>query len=142
MTKKLFSAFEFTATAFDTAEDKAKFANHFVRFVEADFPASIFPKWFYTRLSMTFGHIAHYDISGFYGTWFANDRTKHEFLTHELRSGGWGDPAYTYVDVERALKGWIIKSGLVETYAAKISAATEKAERATLAALKAKYERA
>ena len=51
---------EFTATKWDTAEVKAKFANDLCRFMAADFKESLFTKALYQRLSMCFGHIAHY----------------------------------------------------------------------------------
>jgi hypothetical protein len=108
-TKVMFSPQQFTPTEFSTAEDKAKFANHFVRFVESGFKESLFPKWFYTRLSMTFGHIAHYNRNGFYETWFANTDKQMEFLQHTMRYPCYGQPEYTYCDVEEALIYWLEK---------------------------------
>lgn len=61
MAKKFFKASDFTDTPSAAKEAKVKFCEQFVRFVESDFAPSAFPKWFYQRLSMTFGHIAHYD---------------------------------------------------------------------------------
>ena len=54
------TAAEFTATKWDSAEKKAEFANKLCKFIAADFKESLFTKAFYERLSMTFGHIAHY----------------------------------------------------------------------------------
>ena len=45
--KTAFSASQFVATKWDTAEDKARFANQFLNFVESGFAESKFPKWFY-----------------------------------------------------------------------------------------------
>lgn len=138
-----FSAAQFTATAYDTADDKAKFANHAVRFATAGFPDTLFPRWFYTRLSMTFGHIAYFSQSGFYGTWFSSPAKRLDWLRYVARGGAYGypgDPAFTYCDVERVLKVWVIQSGLIEEYQAQIATATEAAERALLARLKGKYE--
>ena len=138
MTKR-FDASMFTPTAFDTAADKAKFANHFVRFVESDFKRTLFPKWFYTRLSMTFGHIAHYDIHGFYDTWFRDTRAKLEFLKHTAAGHGYGLPAFTYSDVEDALTAWVRESKKMDYYAGFLATEIEMAERAELARLTYKY---
>lgn len=65
----MFTANQFTATKWESAEQKAKFANHFVRFVKSGFKPTLFYSWFYKRLSMTFGHIAHFNRQGFWHTW-------------------------------------------------------------------------
>lgn len=137
--KKIFTASQFTPTKWDTAENKAKFANHFVRFVRGDMAEILFPKWFYTKLSNTFGHIAHYNQHGFYDYFFRNEETRLDFLRQTINGGGYGDPAYTYSDVEKALKQWLRDSGEVERYRALRDAALETAERAQLARLQAKY---
>src|SRR3990167_862659 len=64
----------YTATEFDTAADKEKFELQFKRFVMSDFAENKFPNWFYKSLSMTFGHIAHYNKAGFYSTFYYNGR--------------------------------------------------------------------
>lgn len=149
----VFSADQFTPTKWSTAADKAKFANHFVRFVQSDFQDTVFPKWFYSRLSQTFGHIAHYNKQGFYETFFQSTKDKLRFLAitaghiglyaepAEQRGGMGicGDPAWTYSDVERALRAWVNEKDLVRAYMAKAKAETETGERAELARLTAKY---
>jgi hypothetical protein len=97
----------FTPTKFSTIEDKEKFFNHFKRFVSKGFKRTMFPKWFYTRLSMTFGHIAHYNIDGFYEVWFSTRERRMDFVCRIIGSCPYGDPAFTYVDVERAIRGWM-----------------------------------
>ena len=62
MGKGPFSATLFTPTKWDTAEDKEKFANHFVRFVNSGYKHKLFYKWFYQRLSNTFHHIARHPL--------------------------------------------------------------------------------
>lgn len=138
--KGVFTAEQFTPTQWDTAAQKAKFANHFLDFVESGFPASKFPKWFYTRLSMTFGHIAHFNREGFYETFFTTPQDKVRFLEFTLQAGCHGDPAFIYSDVEKALKAYLEKVSALSMYQKIARAEQEKAERATLAALKAKYE--
>ena len=130
----------YTATKFSTAEDKAKFERQFKTFVLADFPASKFPKWFYTRLSMTFGHIAHYNQGGFYDTWFTNTQGKLDFLYRTAEYPNAGDPAWTFSDVERALSAWVRDIRLIGVYTDKLNSETEKAERAQLAQLQGKYQ--
>jgi hypothetical protein len=139
MPSKTFKPDQFTPTQFDTAADKAKFANCFVRFVESGFKFTLFPSWFYKRLSMTFGHIAHYDIHGFYHTWFANTATQITFLKRTQFYGCWGDPAFTYCDAEAALKKWVQTTDHLSKLEQKQAAEVEAAERAQLAFLKAKY---
>jgi hypothetical protein len=60
MAKGPFSPSEFVPTEFSTAADKADFGNMFLHFLDADCERNLFTKKFYNRLSMTFGHIAHY----------------------------------------------------------------------------------
>ena len=134
-----FTAGAFTPTKWSTAADKARFANHYVRFVEGGFADTSFPKWFYTRLSMCFGHISHYDRDGFYATWFTTKRDQLTFLRQALYHPGYEDPAYTYSDVEDALRNWIMESGIPQRLEREIAQETEAAERATLARLAAKY---
>lgn len=109
-----FTADQFTPTQWESAADKARFANHFAKFAARGFRRADFPKWFYKRLSRCFGHIAHYDLNGFYQHWFAGPEAHLQFIEHTLDSGGYGDPKYTYSDVERVLKQWLRDSGLPE----------------------------
>ncbi len=136
---KLFTAEQFTPTKFGTAEDKAKFANHFVRFVESDFKSTLFPKWFYTRLSMTFGHIAHYNQSGFYSEFFASTMDKVRFLEQTRLAGCYGSPEHTYCDVERVIVKWVRDSGVESLYREQLAEEIKAKELAELARLRAKY---
>lgn len=99
----------YTATQFSTAEDKQKFENQFKKFVSNGFRKSHFPKWFYERLSMCFGNIAHYNQSGFYSTYFEDSEGFTQFIDNCVDYGCYGDPAYTYSDVEKVLKSWLIE---------------------------------
>lgn len=101
-----FTEDQFVATKWDSTKDKVKFANHFVRFVESGFKHSLFYKWFYTRLSMCCGHIAHYDQNGFYDEWFVRREDKTSFIERWATQAIYGDPKCTYSDVERVLKNW------------------------------------
>lgn len=139
MPKLLFHAEQFEPTEFSTPQDKAAFGNHFFRFIESDWKQSLFTKSFYNRLSSCFGHIAHYDLHGFYGTWFADDVLRLSFLQHTLRFSCYGDSAYTFSDVERAIKGELRRRPLVAHYEARVSAAIRTRELALLERLQAKY---
>ncbi len=125
---KLFTADQFTATKWSTTEDKAKFANHFVRFAESGFKDILFHKWFYNRLSMTFGHIAHFDRGGFYATWFDSLKNKLDFLEHTVEAKAYGDPAYTYCDVERVIQSWVQEWGILWKYRELVNEEGEKRE--------------
>ena len=60
MPKGPFLPSDFTAAKFSTAADKAEFGNTLLRFIESEWAPALFTKRFYNRLSMCFGHIAHY----------------------------------------------------------------------------------
>lgn len=139
ITRKLFTASQFTATQWNTSEDKANFANHFVRFLESDCNPNVFTKGFYNRLSMCFSHIAHFNRGGFFDTWFSSSKQKALFLVHCLNNGGYGDPSFTYSDVEKALKPWIISSGLVEKFRVQAEDELQKKEIHELNRLQEKY---
>lgn len=140
--RSLFRPEQFTATQWDSAADKAKFANQFVRFVESDFKSTLFPKWFYNRLSNTFGHIAHYNQAGFFDTFFVSLAGKIRFLEATLQGGGYGDPTFTYSDVERVLKTWVLEKNLLASYQETLSRAINAAEFEQYQQLKAKFEAA
>lgn len=103
---KLFHPTKFTATKWEDATAKSTFAIHLIRFIESGCNPNLFYKALYTRLSMTFGHIAHFNKHGFYATWFfdaeAVARWKQHIKTHTI----YGDPEYTYSDVERAIQAY------------------------------------
>lgn len=102
---------DFTPTQWETSEQKQKFARHFIRFVMGGFKWTVFPNWFYTRLSTCRGHIAHYSRAGFYNTWFSDRNQRSDFIKHWANMDGrhpiYGDPKFTYSDVEQFLQEWI-----------------------------------
>jgi hypothetical protein len=138
MKAKLFEPSQFAANDQYTAEEKAHFANHFVRFVESGFKPTVFPAWFYRRLSCSFGHIAHFNRNGFYETWFSTTRRRRDFLQRCLSHPFY--PAAPFSDAEDACRQWVRKSGLVMKLSVQVALDVEQAERAELARLKAKYE--
>ena len=130
----------YTATKFSTVEDKEKFVHQFKKFIESDFAKSKFPKWFYNRLSMTFGHIAHYNQAGFFETFFTNTRDKVRFLQSTLETGCYGSPEHTFCDCEHDIHVWLKEQGTLEKYQALLTAQVENYERAELTRLQEKYQ--
>jgi len=133
-------AAKFTATKFDTAEEKTKFGNHLLRFIAEDYPRALWTKIFYNRLSMTFSNIAHYDSNGFWERWFTTTAEQIEFLQNIVRHPCWGDPAFTYSDVEIVVRSRLKHSGII-AWKQKIHAEeSKKRDLAELTRLKSIYE--
>lgn len=109
-TKKVFYPDQFTdfiTRKWSTKEDKAKFANQFVKFVRGGYQRKDFPKWFYQRLSNCFGFCAEYNIEGFYDTYFTCGDDIGIFKLMILTCPCYGSPQFTYSDVEKELKDWM-----------------------------------
>lgn len=131
---------QFGPTHWDSAETKAKFANHFVTFVAKGFPRNLFTKDFYKRLSMTFGHIAHYNQLGFWEEFFESNEGRLRFIQQSYQYPCYGDPAFTYSDVERELIAWLRQHDVLNRVWTDHTAAVEAAELAQLAHLRNKYK--
>ena len=130
---------QFTPTQWNTSLDKAAFAKQFVRFVKSEFAAKHFTEKFYRRLSQIFGHIAHYNRDGFWNEFFTATADKVRFLQQTMQWPCYGDPAWTYSDVERALQAWLRSDETLERYRQRLTEEIEAAERAELDRLQAKY---
>ena len=128
------------ATKYHTAEEKEKVLKRFQRFFERGCPISGFDRLLYIYASNMFGHIAHYNRSGYYETWFSSPSRIAEWLDRAERATIFGDPAFGFSDVEQAIQDWVRTSGIKSKYEAEAGSILEKAERAELARLKAKYE--
>jgi hypothetical protein len=139
MPKGPFLCSEFVPTKFSTAQDKADFGNTFLHFIESEWARTAFSKSFYNRLSMCFSHIAHYDAAGFYATWFTTDADRLRFLRHTLAWPCWGDPEFTFCDVERAIQQEIRKRNYLARYELRTAEAARSREMETLKRLEAKY---
>ena len=100
----------------------------------------MFSKGFYTRMSMMRGHIAHYDRGGFYNAQFSTSERRADFLQHWATAPVYGNPAYTWSDVERVLAAWLQEHPEHEhQQRATHDALIEDIERRELARLKVKY---
>jgi hypothetical protein len=139
MAKGPFTPDQFVATEWSTAEEKSKFGNTFLHFVQSEWKPALFTKKFYQRLSITFGHIAHTNIHGFYNTWFERDVDRLAFLRNAVRYPCYGDPAFTFCDVERAIQSELRKLDLIVVYEKRVALATRKRELDELARLQKKY---
>jgi len=130
----------FTPTKFSSVEDKVWFTNALLQFLAKDCPLSAFSNRFYSRLSNTFGHIAHYNRQQFYEEFFLDDVGKVAFVDQLLHWQFYGDPHYTYSDVEHVVAARIRTTELLKIYRVRLKAQIENKERAQLARLKAKYD--
>src|SRR6202453_755790 len=139
LTIPAFTAAEFTSTQWTSAEDKAKFANALMKFVANEFPRQSFTRSLYHRLSNTFGHIAHTNIEGFYGAFFERDLDKVVFLEQTLSWPHFGDPTFTFCDVEHAVKRRLRAAKVIDIFRLLEADATRRRVLATLARLQEKY---
>jgi hypothetical protein len=140
LTIPAFTAAEFTPTQWDSAEDKAKFANALMKFIADEFPRRSFTKSLYQGLSNTFGHIAHHNLDSFYAVFFERDADKVVFLEQTLSWPHFGDPAFTFSDVERAVKRRLRAAKVIDIFRLLDADVTRRRELATLARLQEKYE--
>ncbi len=130
----------FRPTKWSSAEDKAKFGNGLLRFIAKDAPKALFTDFLYERLSNTFGHIAHHNKSGFYQYFFETTTNKIAFLRETVQHPCYGDPEYTFSDVERVVISRLKQTNLIALYEATLVSSKVAAERTELTRLKAKYE--
>ena len=129
----------FTATKFSTKEEKAKFGNHLLRFIAEDYPRGLWTKNFYNRLSMTFSNIAHYDSAGFWMTWFDTTADQIGFLKNIAQCPCWGDPTFTYSDVEKVIKARVRTAGVIEWKKRLLAEERKRKDLAELTRLKRLY---
>ena len=136
-----FTAKHFTTTNFATAEDKAKWANRFTKFILGGFQRNSFKKEIYKQLHHMFGHCAEYDINGFYYTWFEDTYKCLHWLETITTTwlAGIGQPQFTWSDVEIKVVQWIRDSNIHDQIAGNLQAETEQKERATLKVLQNRY---
>jgi len=132
---------DFTPTKWATADEKAKIANKMTRFILGGFQQGSFNKKMYQHLSNMFGHIAHYDINGFYFEWFEDTEKCLRWVENMTNNWlvGLGDPKHTWSDVEKALVQWV-KANQIAMQLDEINNAKERAgELALLQHLQEKY---
>ena len=135
----VFADDQFTPTKWSTAEEKASFANDLLAFIMSGFPKTKFTQKLYQRLSNCFSHIAEYDRDNFYAVWFSSAEARHSFLRNLSNAPCFGDPTWTFSDVERAVQQKVGELGLERNHDLQAAAETRQRELALLAALQAKY---
>ena len=136
-----FTTQDFTNTKFATAEEKAKWANKFTKFILGGFQRNLFRKDIYKQLHNMFGHCAEYDLVGFYCTWFEDTQKCLHWV--ETIATTWlvgiGQPQFTWSDVEIKLVQWIRENNIHDQITGYLQAETEQKERATLKLLQNRY---
>jgi len=99
---------KFKDVKFMSAKEKEKVVEDFRRFLKSNFDRKYFTKRLYEHLHLHCSFIAHYDIDGFYATYFHEPEMTIEFLNQfltgkstELKGTWWltGD----YADVNEAM---------------------------------------
>jgi len=132
---------DFTPTQWTTAEEKAKIANKLTRFILGGFQQASFARAMYHRLSNMFGHIAHYNLNGFYEVWFSDIKSCRDWVEHITGSwfSGVGDPRFTWSDVEKVLIQWVKDNQIAEQLDELYRLDMEQKELALLNALQQKY---
>jgi hypothetical protein len=139
MSKGPFLPSQFIPTKWSTAEDKARFGNTFLHFVESDFARSLFAEKLYSRLSNCFSHIAHYNCSQFYHEWFSSLAAQVRFLEHTLRFPCYGDPQYTFSDVEKEIQRELRNRNYLAQYQLRLAEEERAGELSLLERLEGKY---
>ena len=136
-----FTGKDFTSTNFATAEDKAKWANKFTKFILGGFQRNSFKKEIYKQLHHMFGHCAEYDLDGFYSTWFEDTYKCLHWVETVATTwlAGIGQPQFTWSDVEIKVIQWIRNHNIHDQIAGYLQAETEHKERATLSILQNRY---
>ena len=132
---------DFTPTKWATAEEKAKITNKMTRFILGGFQQGSFTTAIYKQLCTMFGHIAHYNILGFYEEWFSNIKACRDWAEHITGSwlSGVGDPKFTWSDVEKALIQWVKDNQIAEQLVELHRLDVEQKELALLHALQRKH---
>ena len=129
-----------TDTKWETAADKARFANGLLRLIAEDFRPTLFTKAIYHRLSMTFGMIAHYDRNGFAEEWFGNAEDRRRFVEALLRAPCHGSPEHTHCDVERAIQDRLRQAEVLAELDDAARRERTARDRATYERLRARFE--
>jgi hypothetical protein len=139
MSKGPFSPSQFIPTRWSTAEEKARFGNALLHFVDSGFARNLFTDRLYGRLSNCFGHIAHYNSTGFYEEWFLSLSAQFRFLEHTLRFPCYGDPEFTFSDLESEIQREVRNRNYLPRYQLLLAEEQRGAELILLERLEGKY---
>ena len=131
---------KYMPTKWATAGDKLAFEKQFKNFVRKGCPYKLFYKTFYNQIMQMRGHIAHYNRDGFYDEQLSTHEKRAEFLQHWTTAPIYGEPTYTWCDVERVLANWLLDNLQYERDAQLAhNAEVEQSERTEYARLQHKY---
>lgn len=89
--------YKFTNTEFLTALEKEKILKNWIAFLDSEMKESRFTKRLYEHLYLNCDFIAHYNIKGFYNTYFNGDYQDLKKFFENINS--WGD----YQDITGAM---------------------------------------
>ncbi len=128
-----------TATKWDTPEDKAKTGNAILAFIAKGMREEVFSKTLYRRVCQMWGFIACYNRDGFAGRYFGSTQGKIAFLEHIARHRCYGDPEWTWSDVERCLRDVLHEHQICAFYRAELRREQNEREKATLRALLSRH---
>jgi hypothetical protein len=101
----------FTATSEVEEEDKAVLANSIVRFLVNDFRSDLFTKKFHKGIIRLFG-LPRMEYRDFWDRYFTTAASKTEFLQQIAKHVVRGDPAHSFVDVEKVVQNYVINRTL------------------------------
>ena len=139
MSQGPFSPSQFIPTKWSTAEEKARFGNAILHFIDSGFSRNLFTDRLYGRLSNCFGHIAHYNSTQFYEEWFSSLSAQVRFLEHALRFPCYGDPEFTFSDVESEIQREVRNRNYLPRYQLRLAEEHRAAELILLEHLEGKY---
>jgi len=88
------SKYGFKSTEFMSASEKDRVFDGWKKFVDSGFKRHFFTKIIYEHLHLNFGFIAHYDINGFYATYFEEPDDTTGFIQHIIEDA----PTYKFED--------------------------------------------
>lgn len=137
--KKVFDSGLFTPTKWKTAEEKAKWCTRMVNFILSDFDKSKFQKGMYNQLMHMYMHIAHYNIEGFYETWFSRWDQRYRWCLNAQNHPRYGSPEHTWCDAEQELVTWLQANNIEKQCLAQAERIQEEKELELLTQLQAKY---
>jgi len=139
MSQGPFSPSQLIPTKWSTAEEKARFGNALLHFIDSGFTRNLFTDRLYSRLSNCFGHIAHYNSTQFYEEWFSSLSAQVRFLEHALRFPCYEDPEFTFSDVESEIQREVRNRNYLPRYQLRLAEEHRAAELTLLERLEGKY---